>query len=129
MQVESTIDASGHEALVSDLEASCRALVPPDQGTMLLFFVRGADGAVDPDAFHGSARPLSGDKWTLQTFWAAPESEDPGRYASTCFARAFRWAQRESSVGAQVGEGSASHEQEHKGSKGENSDEGSRMIE
>ena len=39
--VESTIDAMpGCEELAASLEASCRSLVPPDQGTLLVFFVR-----------------------------------------------------------------------------------------
>ena len=86
-RVESTLDATtGRARLVSDLEASSRPLVPPEQGTLLLFFVRGADGVIDPAAFHGSARPLSGDKWTLQTFWAVPDRfEDVDGYARACF--------------------------------------------
>ena len=79
--VESTIDAAGSEVLASELEAAGRALVQPERGTLLLFFTRGADGATDPSAFHGSARPLSCDKWTLQTFWAAPAAKDAGEYA------------------------------------------------
>ena len=79
--VESTIDAAGSEVLASELEAAGRALVQPECGTLLLFFTRGADGATDSSAFHGSARPLSCDKWTLQTFWAAPTGEDAGVYA------------------------------------------------
>ena len=59
-----------------ELEGACRALVPPAQGTLLVFFVRRPDGKVDPAGFHGSANPLSGDKWTLQTFWAAPTPMD-----------------------------------------------------
>ena len=79
--VESTIDAPGCDELTVDLEATCRSLVSPCQGTLLLFFVRGAGGAVDPAAFHGSARPLSCDKWTLQTFWAVPSDADMETYA------------------------------------------------
>ena len=80
---ESTLDgaADGHSDTVRSLEGSARALVEPDAGTLLLFFVRDGDGAIDPSGFHGSAKPIGGDKWTLQTFWAAPQSESVEAYA------------------------------------------------
>ena len=80
---ESTFDnaADRLHSSVTALEASTRALVEPDAGTLLLFFVRDSTGAVDPAAFHGSARPVGGDKWTLQTFWAAPPGAAIEAYA------------------------------------------------
>ena len=87
--VESTIADGGSEGDKRMLESACRSLVPPSQGTLLLFFVRGADGHVDPAAFHGSARPLSEDKWTLQTFWAAPVGARPVEFACSAHAHAF----------------------------------------
>lgn len=69
-----------HE-LAEELEASARPLVPPATGTLLLFFVRGGGGQVDPAGFHGSAVPIGGDKWTLQTFWAAPPGANVEAYA------------------------------------------------
>ena len=60
------------------LEAGCRSLVPPEAGTLIVFYSRRPDGTVDPAAFHGSAIPLSGEKWTLQTFWAAPAAFEHG---------------------------------------------------
>lgn len=93
---ESTLDdkAARHHGTVRALEASARALVPPATGSLLLFFVRdGATGSVDPAGFHGSARPIGGDKWTLQTFWAAPPGADAKRYARErheCVAKRLR---------------------------------------
>ena len=85
--IESTLDVDDpadarHEA-VRALEASARPLVPARAGTLLLFFVRDKSGAVDPCGYHGSAKPVGLDKWTLQTFWAVPPQEpDVERYAS-----------------------------------------------
>lgn len=47
-------------------------VVKPVSGTLVLFFVRGEDGEVDPAAWHGSASvfPEHQTKWTLQTFKA-----------------------------------------------------------
>jgi len=87
--VESTLEdaaarirvaATGRNAMHA-LEASAHPLVPASAGTLLLFFVRGPSGAVCPASFHGSARPAGGDKWTLQTFWAAPPDADVECYA------------------------------------------------
>lgn len=85
--IESTLQDDCHHTSRLELEADCRALVPPAQGTLLLFYVRRPDGHVDPAAFHGSARPLSCDKWTLQTFWAAPVGACPQSFARQCHAQ------------------------------------------
>ena len=61
--------------------------MPPERGTLIVFYSRRPDGSVDPSAFHGSARPLSGEKWTLQTFWAAPAAYGAEAYARERHAR------------------------------------------
>jgi hypothetical protein len=92
--VESTLEDAAERISVAGsgrsaaraLEESARPLVSPGAGTLLLFFVRGPHGAVCPAGFHGSSRPHGGDKWTLQTFWAAPPGANIENYAQERFA-------------------------------------------